>query len=343
MSRVVLGMPMYNGGARLPEALDSLLSQTYEDFGLVVADDRSFDAAPEILQRYAARDPRISYVRNERRLGGVYNWRRVLELAREHHPDMEYFAFVSDHDTWHRRWLERLVPELDADPGVVAVYGNAVGMDDEHRITHRPGPFDTARTAEPWRRFRDTWWLAPVGYMIYALFRADALEECGGYRPVRDPDRLLLLELSLRGRFKQVDEVLYYRWRPPGKSTQERQRAAFYPDGLPLRAFLPWPILYARELSSTYVLPRNPVPGVSRVTGARAAEFAIHAGAQRELHRFAFGNRNRWPALRLVMAVTSRQMTSEREPLAGALRKRLRQTRRGLGHAKRAPDSKTRR
>ena len=82
-----------------------------------MVDDCSSDETAEIVARYAGDDERIHFSRNDRRLGLVGNWRRAFELANELHPDLDYFAWGSDHDAWHPRWLESLVPELERASG----------------------------------------------------------------------------------------------------------------------------------------------------------------------------------------------------------------------------------
>ena len=52
----------------------------------------------------------------------IATWRDVVEIAAREHPSAEYFAWVSDHDRWHPRWLERLRAELDGDPDAVLAY-----------------------------------------------------------------------------------------------------------------------------------------------------------------------------------------------------------------------------
>ena len=44
----------------------------------------------------------------------VGNWRKVFEEARARYPKSEFFAWVSDHDVWHARWLEMLVSVLES-------------------------------------------------------------------------------------------------------------------------------------------------------------------------------------------------------------------------------------
>jgi glycosyltransferase involved in cell wall biosynthesis len=56
-------MPVRNGERYLPEAMESILGQTFADFELVVIDDESTDATPELLAGYRSRDDRIRVVR----------------------------------------------------------------------------------------------------------------------------------------------------------------------------------------------------------------------------------------------------------------------------------------
>ena len=71
----------YNEERYLPQALDSVLSQTLRDFECIVVDDGSTDATPEILERYAQADCRVRAYRNERNLGLQASLNRALSLA----------------------------------------------------------------------------------------------------------------------------------------------------------------------------------------------------------------------------------------------------------------------
>jgi glycosyltransferase involved in cell wall biosynthesis len=294
-ARVVIGVPLYNGSAHLAEALESLLGQTFREQALVLVDDCSIDTTPEMVAKYQSVDDRIHFERNERRLGMVRNWVKAFRRARELHPNMEYFAWASDHDTWHPRWLATLVAELDADPGVVLAYSHAVGLGDEGEIIHRARPFDTVGSDDPITRVRLASLRAPAGYCVYGLFRAASLEKCGVYRLARDPDRLLVTELSAHGKFKQVDPVLYYRRRPSGKPSQERQRASFYPEGVPLHAFAPWPLVHSSILAWSLGVKGLARPETSRLGGLRAAFACLRGGVLMDFYRLlrAYGAETR--------------------------------------------------
>ena len=71
----------YNYGRFLPEAIESVLAQSFRDFEIIISDDRSTDDSFEIAQRYAATDSRIKVSRNARNLGMVRNRNACLALA----------------------------------------------------------------------------------------------------------------------------------------------------------------------------------------------------------------------------------------------------------------------
>ena len=269
-ARVAIGAPLYNHADDLSEALESWLLQSYRDFRLVCVDDQSTDRTEEVVRDYAATDSRITYTKNPRRLGMIGNWRRAFELALEAVPDAEYFAWASDHDIWHPRWLQTLVNVLDERPEVVLAYPrNWRVMPDGVVADKRPWEFDTAGVDDRRLRFRRTMRHMSAGNMVYALARADAVKRAGIYRHVLVPDRLLLMELSLEGQFHQVPEKLWFRrWYGPIFSLG-RQRRAFFPDGRPLYAYVPWWIGHAVSLTWTLGVRAEREPQIGRLTGFR--------------------------------------------------------------------------
>jgi glycosyltransferase involved in cell wall biosynthesis len=61
---VSIGMPVYNGEKYIREALDSLLSQTFTDFELIISDNCSTDSTPEICKEYASKNRRTLVVKS---------------------------------------------------------------------------------------------------------------------------------------------------------------------------------------------------------------------------------------------------------------------------------------
>lgn len=75
-------MPVYNGGPYLSEAIESILSQSFENFELIAVDDASSDGSWEILAAYAEKDDRITLVRNEKNLGHCITSNKAIGMAR---------------------------------------------------------------------------------------------------------------------------------------------------------------------------------------------------------------------------------------------------------------------
>jgi glycosyltransferase involved in cell wall biosynthesis len=279
--RVILGAPIYNRADHLPEALESILIQTFADFVVVLVDDASSDATPEIVTRYRAVDTRVHYVRNESRQGMIENWRRAFHHAHEQFPGADYFAWISDHDVWHPCWLKALVSALDAHPDVVLAYPLNLKIDATGAtLPRKPWRFETMGVASVPGRLAATCWGMSAGNMVYGLFRIRALCRAGVFRSILVPDRFLLVELSLYGQFEQVKQVLWYRRSFGRVFSLRRQRLSFYPNGRPLYAYIPWWISHGAALGWLLGVRGTGRPLVGRAAGALLAlQYFILAGA----------------------------------------------------------------
>jgi Glycosyl transferase family 2 len=284
--RVVIGVPVFNGEPHVAEAIESLLGQTFRDFALMLFDDGSTDCTGDIARRYLAVDDRMRYERNPERLGMVANWRRAFSRAREVYGDFDYFAWGSDHDVWHPRFLESLVNRLDRHPESVVAYPLSLGFADDDMVVREPFEFETSGIVSPRRRMALAQRGMVAGYMVYGLFRAPHLARCGIYRSVLLPDRLLFSELCLYGDFQQVPEILWYRrFRPGVAASLERQRTSFFPNGAPRHAYLPWPVQHAGALALALVVAGTGRPELSRADGAAMTAAYLRHSATFELRR----------------------------------------------------------
>jgi glycosyltransferase involved in cell wall biosynthesis len=203
--RVTIGLPIYNGEQLLPQALESLLTQDFDDVEVVISDNASVDDTPELCAAYAARDPRIRYVRNERNLGSIPNFNRLVGLARG-----EYFKWAA-HDDWcEPEFVRRCVEVLDADPGVVLCHAKATRVDEAgDTMVVDLDPLDV-RSPDPAERFRQVLWSLRAIYPIYGVIRTEALRRTQLFRSHSGSDRILLAELSLLGQLYQIPELLLY-------------------------------------------------------------------------------------------------------------------------------------
>ncbi len=80
--KVSVCIDSFNYGRFLPEAIESVLGQSFQDFEVIISDDCSTDDSFAIAQRYAERDDRIRAMQNAHNLGMVKNRNAGLALAR---------------------------------------------------------------------------------------------------------------------------------------------------------------------------------------------------------------------------------------------------------------------
>lgn len=110
--KVTVLMAVFNGGAYLREAVDSVLAQTYRDFELLLVDDASTDGAIDALPV----NPRIRVLRNTENAGQVPSLNRGLAEARG-----EYVARLDADDVMLPERLKRQAVVLDGEPAVALV------------------------------------------------------------------------------------------------------------------------------------------------------------------------------------------------------------------------------
>ena len=80
--KVSVIMPAYNCEKFIDETIESLLNQTYTNWELIAVDDCSTDKTGEILKKYAEKDNRIKYVKNDDNLGAALTRNKAVSLAK---------------------------------------------------------------------------------------------------------------------------------------------------------------------------------------------------------------------------------------------------------------------
>lgn len=205
MPLVSIGMPVYNEETYISQTLDSLLTQSFEDFELIISDNASTDRTEKVCLNYAAKDRRIHYYRSEINLGGVANCNRAVELSSAH-----YFMLASGHDLRHEAFISRCVEILEQDASVVLCYPKAIWMESNGQLSGVINGHVDTRGLGQVSGFQTVMWGLGYGYPIYGMIRSSALKKTGLWRKTVGPDIVLLAELALIGAFAQVPEPLLY-------------------------------------------------------------------------------------------------------------------------------------
>jgi glycosyltransferase involved in cell wall biosynthesis len=263
--RVSVALPVYNGERLLPRALDSLLAQDFEEFELIICDNASTDGTAELCLAYAAKDPRIRYVRNERNIGVFPNFNKVVELARG-----EYFKWAA-HDDWcDPRFLGRCVEVLDRRPEVAVCVTQATQVDEQGSpLVVNFRPLDL-RSSDPAERFKTVLWSPAAVYPIYGVIRTSVLRRSRLFRSHSGADRIIIAELSLLGQIWQVSEPLFFDTN--AVSARHDRRPAFFDAANRNRPpFKHWQVL----IGHLAVLMRS-----SELTPGQKLELARHVVAR---------------------------------------------------------------
>lgn len=100
--KVSIIMPVYNCERFLEDSIDSVLSQTYTDFELIIIDDGSKDNSRKIIEEYALKDQRIKAFYNQNH-GVSYTRNYGIEYA-----NGEYIAFIDADDIYNKSYLEEM-------------------------------------------------------------------------------------------------------------------------------------------------------------------------------------------------------------------------------------------
>ncbi len=228
--RVTVGLPVYNGERYLAAAIESLLSQTFADFELVISDNGSTDTTADICQRYSQCDPRIRYFRKSRNEGAARNYNFTVEQARG-----DYFKWAAHDDLCAPQLLERCVAILDAHPEVVLVYPQTMTIDAAgERIALHPDLLDL-RASQPHARYRAFHYLYRRPHTcnpVFGVIRTPVLRETAKIGNYVSSDMVLLGELALRGQICEIPEPLFFRRDHPATSVRAyprlQSRAAWF-------------------------------------------------------------------------------------------------------------------
>ena len=210
--RVSIGMPVHDGAAHLPAALDSVLAQTFGDYELILCDNASSDGTEEIGREYASRHERIRYYRNEQNLGAAANFNRVFELSTG-----DYFKWMSHDDLLAPQYLERCVETLDSAPAaVVLCFPRRAFMTTDGRVLEHEPKVVQLCPMSPHRYHQISFSRllcvsdsrCPI--FVFGLMRTAAVRKTRLMGAYIAADLVFVAEMRLLGEFWEVPAVLFF-------------------------------------------------------------------------------------------------------------------------------------
>jgi glycosyltransferase involved in cell wall biosynthesis len=200
--RVSVCIPVFNGATYLASAIESVMSQTFRDFELVILDNCSTDGTAEVAARFAG--PRVRVLRHRQNIGVVANWNRALLEARG-----KYLKIVCADDRLLPDCLSRQVALLDEfpDAGMVACARQVIDSRGNPLLARRyPGRSGSKSGAEVIRKCT-RWGTNLLGEPVAVLFRTDLIPKAGEF----DGNYPYLIDLSYWFKLARLQNIIVQR------------------------------------------------------------------------------------------------------------------------------------
>lgn len=249
---VSIGVPVFNGEKDISRALDSLLGQDYSNLEIIISDNASEDATPEICAAYAQKDRRIKYYHSEKNLGSVWNFNRVFELSYG-----KYFMWAAHDDQRKPSFVSECVRKMEECSDVVlcqaytAMFIN--GRKEMLYVAHMDSFEGVTGLVE---RYRETLKRFPAT-AIYGLYRSSAIRKTQMFEKKIATDLAFIQELSIYGKFVQVPKVLFNYIVREKWSTIHQDYRAIYAKGTKPWWYLPSVVLFCNHWNR---VSRAPIP-----------------------------------------------------------------------------------
>lgn len=239
---VSIGVPVFNGEKQLARALDSLLEQDYQNIEIILSDNASTDQTEAICREYAARYPRIHYIRQSENRGGGYNATVVFELS-----SGKYFMWAAHDDHRERSFVSVCVEKLEQCPEAVLCQAHtAVFIEGWEEMLCVANLDSFEGVAGLVARYRETLKRLPAT-AIYGLYRSSAIRMTHMFQKAIATDLAFIQDLSIQGKFVQVPKVLFsYFGRKKWNTIHQDYRAIFGKEKKPWW-YLPFVVLFCNH------------------------------------------------------------------------------------------------
>ncbi|SIO55282.1 Glycosyltransferase involved in cell wall bisynthesis [Singulisphaera sp. GP187] len=210
-------VPTYNYARFIDDCIRSVMDQTLTDWELVICDDCSTDHTEEVVRRYAAADPRIRYVRNERRLGMNGNVKRAAETGTG-----RYLKMLCSDDWMAPRCLEVLSGLMEEFPSATIATSAVIQTNEAGVASHVQFLFGSPVSLIRGEQMLDQMARAE-GFGGHSSFfiRASSYREVGGYNDtlLYAADYDLAARLCRVGDYLHSDAPLFYGRTQPESSS----------------------------------------------------------------------------------------------------------------------------
>ena len=167
MSQITVIVPVYKVESYIDRCVESILSQSFQDFDLVLVDDGSPDSCPQICDSYAEKDSRITVIHKQN--GGLSDARNAgIDWAMAH-SDSRWLAFVDSDDYIHPDYLKTLYETAEKEKADLVICDFIRVNEQDENVEKKHSPLDLV-TEDKSRLFRilySNWRVIPAWNKLY--------------------------------------------------------------------------------------------------------------------------------------------------------------------------------
>jgi glycosyltransferase involved in cell wall biosynthesis len=223
---VSIGMPVYNGESFIKEALDSIISQTYQNLEIIISDNASTDSTREICESYQEKDKRIKYVRFDENRGASINFNTTFDMSHG-----KYFKWAAMDDFLGNTYIAKVVSYLEENPDTHLCHSwkNIVNKDSEtiKRFKYQEFDFEYEKRYDRFMAFLKTFrYIQADADVMLGVFRRSELAKTQKIANYHSADLTLTAEMVLLGKLHIIPEYVFYRRFHKGISTESHHSKA---------------------------------------------------------------------------------------------------------------------
>lgn len=217
VNKISILIANYNNGRYFKDCYDSIISQSYDNWEVIIVDDCSTDNSVKLIKKFIDGDERFKFYQNTQNKGCGYTKRKCLDLATG-----EFCAFLDPDDAIFSYAVECLLDEFKKSSKIIATYSKLIFCDEN---LNPKEVFSKIKQIHNNKYFFNI----PIQIHAFFVFKRETYLKTSGINPTlkNAVDQDLYLKLLEFGDAKFVDEVFYkYRLHSNGISQHSAKQSA---------------------------------------------------------------------------------------------------------------------
>ena len=221
---VTVGIPVFNGEKFMKRRLDSILNQTYQNFQILISDNRTNDLTSKICSDYQKKENKIKYYRQQKNLGFVKNFNYLIK-----NTQTKYFVMAAVDDLWEPTFLEENIKILESNEkivgsiGEVKYFGNISNKNNSPKIVEKLKKIirkqdvnilekHVRSVSGEYNQKVDSYLRFNQGSFVYGLYRTKVIQKNIILGPLMAWDLAFILNILKFGDLHVIDQVLLHKF-----------------------------------------------------------------------------------------------------------------------------------